>query len=358
MGRFFESVFRIAIVRIAVIAWSTTIAFQVPAIASDSQDEFPLLRQSASHMGTQWHVALYSSDRLAANAAFDAAWQLIAEIDADLSNYSAESELNRLCRSSPHSAPVPVGDHLWTVLKAADKLSRKSNGAFDVTIGPVSKLWRRARKKKRLPTDRQLEQTRRAVGFQFVEFAGDKQAVRLMRPQMQLDLGGIAKGYAVDAALAILNEHGITAALVNGGGDIAVSGSPPRQHAGWAVTVSGLDPRDRSTPKQIFLKQQAIATSGDAWQFIEIDGTRYSHIIDPTTSLGTTDRKSVSVVAPNCMLADSVASALCILPLEDGLALARRHQVAARAVFAADGEAAKVATTADFPALHVNGTTE
>ena len=104
----------------------------------------------------------------------------------------------------------------------------------------------------------------------------------------------------------------------------------------------------------MFLKQQAIATSGDAWQFIDIDGTRYSHIIDPMTGLGTTDRKSVSVVASNCMLADSVASALCILPLKQGLKLARQRDVAARFIFAADGDAAKVAATESFPALHAS----
>lgn len=266
-------------------------------------------------MGTKWHIALYSRQAITANRAFDAAWQIIEEIDKDLSNYSSDSELNQLCHSAPHKNPIKVGEHLWRVLVAADSLSRRTDGAFDVTIGPVSKLWRRARKLKRLPNEKDLEDAKAAVGFRFIELHPESQSVRLTRPKMQLDLGGIAKGYAVDRAVAAIRERGIDAVLVNGGGDLAVGTGPPHED-GWEVKLAGLNPAKEQRP--VRLSDCAVATSGDAWQYIEINGKRYSHIIDPHTGLGTSQRISVSVVAPKCMVADSVASALCVLPTQKG----------------------------------------
>jgi len=332
------------------VAAITLPSFADELVAANSGDELQLHQQSASHMGTQWHIALYSGSPSAANTAFSAAWEVIADVDRDLSNYSVDSEVNKLCRSAPHAKPVPVGEHLWTVLRAADALSRESDGGFDVTIGPVSKLWRRARRKKKMPATEALRNAREVVRYQLIEFGKVTRHVRLTKADMKIDLGGIAKGYAADVAMQRLKELGIESALVNGGGDLAVMGKTP-EHDGWEVEVANLDPRRAA--KRLVLKDAAIATSGDAWQYVTIDGKRYSHIIDPKTGLGTTKRKSVSVVAQDCMTADSLASALCVLQPRDGLKLVRSHDAEARYIFAVEEDnATKLVSTADFPSLH------
>lgn len=280
-------------------------------------------RQSASHMGTNWHIALYSRDTKSANAAFSAAWKVIGEIDGDLTNYSSDSELNRLCATAPHEKPVAAGKHLWTVMLAARDLSRQTDGAFDVTIGPVSKLWRRAHKKKQMPDAEKLAEAKQAVGYQLIKLHDDDRSIQLTHADMQLDLGGIAKGYAVDQALETLKQNGITRALVNGGGDLAVLSTPPGESA-WQVEASSLDPRKEF--RSVLLADAAIATSGDAWQYLIVDGKRYSHIIDPRTGLGTTHRITASVTAPTCMQADSLASAACVLPPAEAMKLLQAHK--------------------------------
>ena len=300
-------------------------------------EEWKQYRQSASHMGTKWHIALYSRTPEAANTAFERAWKLIGEIDSTLTNYSADSELNLLCNGAPHEAPVRVGEHLWTVMSAANALSKETDGAFDVTIGPVSKLWRRARKRKQMPDLEKLARARELVGAGFVRLVPETKSIQLLKPRMQIDLGGIAKGYAVDQAIEAITTAGIESALVNGGGDLRVSGSPPDKEA-WTVEVANLM-SDSRTPSRTPLVHAAIATSGDAWQFVLIDGKRYSHIIDPKTGLGVTRRTATTVRAPTCMQADALASVICVLTPEKGMQLAdTKKNVAAQIVLATDTE--------------------
>lgn len=276
------------------------------------------LRQTQSCMGTRWHIALYAEDEVSANAAFEEAWAEIRAIDRCLTNYSSDSELNQFCRSAPHKKFITISNHLATVLHAANDLSQKSDGYFDVTIGPVANLWRRARATHRLPTTERLQQARQRVSWQFIEFGKDPHQVRITKPNVKIDLGGIAKGYAVDQAIKVLQAHGIESALVNGGGDLRAMGTTPEAE-GWKVEIAGLE---RDAPRRdIVLKDAAIATSGDAWQYLEVDDVRYSHLIDPKTGIGCTRRISASVHASTCMRADAVASALTIMPMDEGFAL-------------------------------------
>ena len=275
-------------------------------------------QRDAEFMGAKWYIVLYSRDLDSANRGFERAWKTIAEIDRHLSNYRPDSELNRLCRSAPHAEPVPVGPHLWRVMRAADGLSRQTSGAFDVTVGPLTKLWRRARVRKQLPDAERLVEARKLVGYQLVRYTETVQAIQLTFAKMQLDLGGIAKGYAVDQALAALRKEGITRALVNGGGDLAVGAAPPEATA-WQVAVASVDPE--SPQEYLKLANGAVATSGDRWQSLEIGGKRYSHIVDPRSGMGTTHRTSASVVAPTCMQADAWASAISVLQPEKGIRL-------------------------------------
>ena len=232
---------------------------------------------------------------------------------------------------------MPVSDDLWQLLRRADWLSRESDGAFDVTVGPVTKLWRRSRRRGELPPADRLEAARAAVGYRFVELDAAQPAIRLSRPDMRLDFGGIAQGYAADEAIEVLRELGIRSALVNASGDIAAAESPPGT-PGWKIGIAPLEPGGPPS-RFLFLKDAAISTSGDAFQYVTIGGQRYSHIVDPRTGLGLTTRSSVSVIARDCTTADGLATALSVLGPDKGLALADRlPDVAALVVFVRDGE--------------------
>src|SRR5262249_14068168 len=154
--------------------------------------------------------------------------------------------------------PVAVSSELFTVLTKAQEVSKKSDGAFDVTVGPVVRLWRLARRTGRMPDVEEVAKARTLVGYRNVRLDAAAKTVQLLKPGMPLDLGGIAKGYSADEALTVLKEHGINSALVAAGGDIAVSGPPPGKE-GWDVAIAPLDPGDASP--HLLLSGAAVSTS-------------------------------------------------------------------------------------------------
>ena len=275
--------------------------------------------QSQTHMGTRFTIALYATNEATASRAATAAFRRIGRLDAMLSDYRDDSELTLLSRASGGPAQR-VGDDLFEVLSRAQEWSRRTEGAFDVTIGPVVRQWRRARRLKRLPTQRQIESALARSGYRKLRLNGESRTAELLQPGMLLDLGGIAKGYACDRALDVLKEHGIDAALVDGGGDVSMSGPPPGKE-GWTIRLASADSTPGADPPNLLLSDRAVATSGDTEQFVEFDGVRYSHIVDPRTGLGLTDRVQVTVIAANGADADALASALSVMGPRRGIAL-------------------------------------
>lgn len=273
-------------------------------------------RFTEPHMGTQFHIILYAADEPTAQKAAKAAFERIASLDGIMSDYRPTSELMRLCQKAGGD-PVTVSEDLFYVLSRAQEVSRRSEGAFDVTVGPVVKLWRKARRTQRLPDALELAHARDLIGYDKVKLDAKAHTVQLMKAGMLLDLGGIAKGYAADSALAVLKKHGVTRALVAAGGDIAVS-SPPPDTNGWTVGIAPLENPEKQPSKYLLLKDGAVSTSGDAEQHVVIDGKRYSHIVDPRTGIGLVGRMSVSVVAPNGTTADSLTKVVAVLGPERG----------------------------------------
>jgi thiamine biosynthesis lipoprotein len=271
-------------------------------------------------MAVTVRIVLYAPDEAAATTAARAAFERIHELNGVLSDYDPESELRDLEVAAAGGEPVPVGDDLFRVLARSQELARRSEGVFDVTVGPVVRVWRRARQRGGLPMARRLDPARELVGYDLLRLDPDAKTVTFAKPGMRLDFGGIAKGYAVDEALAVLREHGITRALVDAGGDMAL-GDPPPDAPGWRIAVAPLE-ADGPPSRILVLKNAAVATSGDLWQFVKIRGRRYSHIVDPRTGQALTERSSVTVVAPDGMTADGLASALSVLGSEKGLTLA------------------------------------
>jgi thiamine biosynthesis lipoprotein len=290
------------------------------APAASPAEEFERFVTTQVHMGAPFRIVLYAPDREAAGKATGAAFARVKQLDEILSDYKSESELNRLSRTGPATKGVKVGDELWTVLSRAQALSRETGGAFDVTVGPYVRLWRRARRNKQMPSDRLLAEAKASVGYRHVRLDEHRRTVQLTAAKMRLDLGGIAKGYAADEALAVLKRHGITRALVDAGGDIALGSAPP-DRKGWKIGVAPLTGSDGKPSRYLVLSNVAVATSGDAHQFVEIDGRRYSHIVDPHTGLGLTVRSSVTIVAADCITADSLASAVSVLGPQRGMKL-------------------------------------
>jgi thiamine biosynthesis lipoprotein len=271
-------------------------------------------------MGVPFKIVVYAADDAVANRAARAAFKRIEALNAVLSDYEEDSDLNRLSRGSPHAEPVKVSDDLFRVLERSQALADRTEGAFDVSVGPVVRLWRRARRQRELPTAERLEAARRAVDYRAVKLDPERNNVQLTKPRMRLDLGGIGVGYAVDEAMAVLKQQGIRAAMIDASGDIGVSDAPPG-NAGWRIGIAPEGGR-REPTRFVSLDNAALAISGDAYQHLEIDGVRYSHIVDPQTGLGLTDQSAVTVIANDCTTADSYATAICVLGSKKGLKLA------------------------------------
>jgi thiamine biosynthesis lipoprotein len=282
---------------------------------------------SEPHMGTQFKIIVYAPDETKAREATAAGFKRIAQLDQMMSDYRPSSELMYHCRHAG-GPPTRVSPDLFTVLARAQGVSRLSDGAFDVTVGPVVHLWRRARKSEQLPDPQKLAEARALVGYQNMRLDAGAHTVQLLKRGMMLDLGGISKGYAADAALKVLKEHGIDRALVAAGGDIAVSG-PPVGAEDWTIGIAPLEDPNRKPRHYLFLHNAAVSTSGDSEQYLEIGGKRYSHILDPRTGEPLTGRQSVTVVARHGLWADPLTKVVSVLGTERGLPIIDRVEGAA-----------------------------
>ncbi len=294
----------------------------------------PALQQytfSEPHMGTLFKVVLYAPDEASAKKAARAAFERVAELNRIMSDYLADSELMRLCKKAG-GPPVAVSTELCDILHKAEKFSAMTDGAFDVTVSPVVRLWRHARRTGQLPDPEALKKALALVDYRKIRLDPNGRTVQLLLAGMLLDLGSIAKGYAADAALAVLRQHGITRALVAAGGDIAV-GDAPADAPAWKIGIAPLKNPDAPPERYLRLVNASVSTAGDAEQFVEIDGKRYSHIIDPKTGVGLIGRRSVTVVAPNATTSDALDTAIAVMGQARGLEFAERHGLAALLTF-------------------------
>jgi thiamine biosynthesis lipoprotein len=274
---------------------------------------------SGTEMAVPIELVLYADSPDTATRGAQAAMTRLRQLNAVFSDYIEESELSRLSADSGGGKATPVSEDLWAVLARAQEISEKSEGAFDVTVGPVVRLWRWARRHHELPSRKRIDAARQLVDYRLIRLVPETHAVELLKPGMRLDLGGIAKGYAVAAALAVLRDHGIRSAMVHAGGDI-VLGDPPPGEPGWRI---GIAPLDRGGPpsQYLCLSRCAVAASGDTWQYVTIEGRRYSHVVDPRTGIGLTDHGTVTIVGPDSTTADALGKAVGVLGPEKGLQL-------------------------------------
>ncbi len=298
-------------------------------------------------MGLPFRIVLHAPDAATAEAAAKAAFARIAQLNDILSDYDTDSELSRLSRTAGEGRAIPVSADLWRMLQRSQAMARQTDGAFDVTVGPCVNLWRKARREKELPRADLLQAAKERVGWKKLELDSRNQTAKLRVPDMRLDLGAIAKGYAVDEALKVLRHHGVTKALVAGGGDMAV-GDPPPGKSGWRIELAPPDVANAPPARFVSLANAALATSGDLFQHVEIDGRRYSHIVDPRTGMGLIDHSLVAVIAPDCTTADSLATAVSVLGPEKGLALIEATPGAAARILRKPGSSIELRESRQF----------
>jgi thiamine biosynthesis lipoprotein len=318
--------------------------------ASNAARRSPLRRFefSLARMGTTFNIVLYHTEEEEASKAAMAAFSRVERLEAIFSDFREDSENRRLCRFGA-GMPRAVSPELFFVLENSLRFSQLSGGAFDVTIGPVVQVWREARHAGKAPDAGKLAEARRSTGIQNVILDSEQRTVHLLLPNMRLDFGGIAKGYAADEALRVLKSHGIRMALVDGGGDISIGAAPPGQ-AGWRIEVkNGLeDPGERVS---LVLHDRGVATSGDSFQFLESGGARYSHVVDPGNGVALKNSPGVTVVARDGMTADALATALSVTPADRGMSIVEAVDGASAAIVTRGEKGAEWQVSRGFPQI-------
>ncbi len=266
-------------------------------------------------MGTMFRVVVYASDSAVAQDVTKKAFVRLDELNLTLSDYREDSEVNTLCRTAGSDQYIKVSVDLWNILQESVKAAKLSEGNFDVTIGPLTQLWRRMKRQKQLPTPTQISEAKTKIGIEKIFFNKANQSVMLETKGMRLDFGGIGKGFAEDEMLKVLKENGIKSALIEAGGNIVVSNSPTDSPKGWEIIIN---------QEKYYLKNCGVSTSGDAYQFVEIEGKKYAHILDPKTGIGYAEPHQVSIIAKNGTISDWLSTALYLMPTESGQKLAKK----------------------------------
>ncbi|MCF0234711.1 MAG: FAD:protein FMN transferase [Thermoguttaceae bacterium] len=302
------------------LALATCVLAAFSSVAGQDSVELSRFEFSAQKMGVPTRVVLYAADEETAQVAAAAVWKRFDELNETLSDYVQTSEIVQVCRKSEESGDfVAISVDLRAALVESRRYCELTDGAFDATVGPIVKLWRRSRYFNELPPPSVLEPAKTKVGLDVWELtnAGVK-----TKPGVRFDVGGIAKGIALDEALKAVQAQGIESALIDSGGDLRLGAAPPGKD-GWSVGVASIG--EKSAPA--FYRNFAnvgIASSGDANRYVEIDGVRYSHIVDPRTGEPLTRRCAATVVAPTATAADALASAVCVIGGEEALKLVKK----------------------------------
>ena len=308
-----------------VVLWGTVYLLTTTTVAQPAPHPTRFTFQRGL-FGTQFVAILYATDSTTAQRAYTAVSTRMDSLNQIMSDYLDGSEINRLSQTAGQGRFVPVSPTLFDVLTEAKTIAKTSGGRFDFTIGPLSQLWRRAVRRGDFPTARQRRTARKSVGYQFVELDSVTKSVRLRRPGMKLDLGGIGQGYAVDVAQTVLHQHGIRAFLLDLGGDVLAGDAPPNQARGWRILI-GVDtkqPVNQADTLSIFLQHAAITTSGDTYRFLEHRGRRYSHVMNPRSGLGLRHGARTTVLAPDGTRADALTKVFSVAGIRKSQRLLRR----------------------------------
>jgi thiamine biosynthesis lipoprotein len=294
------------------------------SLATPARSNDPLNHHVATRMSMAclYAIEAYGAEAPALPRSVDEAFDEVDRIDRLMSHYKVDSELSRINRDAA-SAPVTVEPELFDFIADAMRYNRDTDGAFDITVGPLMRAWGFFRGDGRLPSDEELAAAQRHVGAAHVTLDTAARTISFDAPGVELDLGGIAKGYAVDRAVSILKQNGVVAALVSAGGSTIYGlGAPPGRDA-WDVTLQ--DPIDaRKSALTVQLKNRALSVAGSSEKSFEADGVRYSHIMDPRTGRPVQGMLTVAVLTSTGTAGDALDDALFVLGVEKNRAYSDR----------------------------------
>lgn len=297
-------------------------------------------------LGTRVSLQAFHADEGLVERTFLEAEQRVRELESILSDYRADSETRQLSELASQK-PVSVSAPLWSVLLQSEKWYQLSDGAFDSSLGSLTKLWRRYRRRQQVPPQDLVQQALAQSGWSHVQLDHTARTVHLANDKVQFDFGGIGKGFIIDEVFQLLHGRGLTCCMVNISGNLRV-GEAPAGRTGWRIEIAPAKPGAPAL-RRIELRQQAIATSGDLWQYVEVNGVRYSHILNPQTGMGVPGPITATAVAGNATDADAMATAACILNSKRALEIAGKLGIELLVAKAAENEL-EVLTTAKFPA--------
>ncbi len=297
-------------------------------------------------MGTMLAFQTFSDDQARVERVFKGARQEIERLVDILSDYSSESETVLLSQREKVGQWQSVSDDLWEVLLVCDRWHQLTDGAFDASVGQLSILWRKARKSKSVPSQAEIDAALRQCGWEHIELDREQKRIKLKLAGLRLDFGAMGKGYIIDKAYEYLARHGLPISLVRAGGDLRCGAAPPDRE-GWPIEIGRLSESEQ--PIRFSLSNAAVSSSGDLYQYLEVDGVRRSHVLDPRTGIGVPGPRMVSVIAETSTQADVADTALCVLSDDKALELAQSLGKLKVRIVTIEATGPRVRTTTQFP---------
>lgn len=300
-------------------------------------------------MGSPFIITVYHQDSAFAYSKMKQAFQLVDSINALFSDYDSNALAYKISDAKANEW-IPVPSEMMQLFVMSKKANELSFGTFDITMGALSRYWRRQRKLQQFPPADSIRKVLQHTGWKLVELDEVGLRIRKKDDSLRFDFGGIAKGYAAQKVVDFLTQAGIPSSLADAGGDLVCSAAPPDKN-GWNIAVNLPQQEEETWPNRLQLQHKAVATSGDMYQVLEHDGKFYSHIIDPATGYGTVNRRNVTVIANDGAIADWLATACSILPIKKVKRLAKKMQ-ADYLIAAMEHEKLITYRSRHFPDLH------
>ena len=271
-------------------------------------------------MGSPFIISVFADDSMKVLPIIEKAFHRVDTLNQIFSDYIETSEISKLDKKTKDWQIV--SPDLYLILKISERAYKDSEGAYDVTVSPIVKIWRKARKSKSMPDKEILNAALTKVGFKNIDIDKNLPRIKFKIEGVQLDFGGIVKGFAAQEVVNILSKNGYPNCLVDAGGDLAMG----TKSNGWKIAINLPNENTKTLPHFLSLQNQSVATSGDMYKYLEYNGKRYSHIVNPKTGLGLTHQRNITVITPDGALADWLATACSVLPIRKAMRLIKKYK--------------------------------